>query len=225
MTERIRILLIDDHMLFRESLVRLLETEPAFEVVARCSTIAESRQALLTIPVDVVLLDYDLGDEIGTDLLARLGFKGSDTKVIMVTAGMGASATLHCVDAGVAGIVLKHSDPRFLIEAIHRVASGETWWDPGILRSATANRKGDAGSPANVRSLTDRQRLVLRSILDGLTNKEIAARAQVSETSVKASIQELFSKAGVRTRSQLVRVAIERYSLEWLKEVNRSAPD
>jgi two-component system nitrate/nitrite response regulator NarL len=76
-----------------------------------------------------------------------------------------------------------------------------------------------------VRSLTDRQRQVLRSILDGLTNKEIAARLEVSETSVKASIQELFSKAGVRTRSQLVRVAIERYSLEWLKEISHNQAD
>jgi DNA-binding NarL/FixJ family response regulator len=82
-----------------------------------------------------------------------------------------------------------------------------------------------AGSPANVRSLTDRQRQVLRSILDGLTNKEIAARIEVSETSVKASIQELFSKAGVKTRSQLVRVAIERYSLEWLKEISHNQAD
>jgi len=225
MAERIRILIIDDHMLFRESLVRLLETEPDFEVVARCSTVAEGRQALVAYAVDVVLLDYDLGDEIGTDLLARLGFRGSDTKVIMVTAGMGSGATLNAVDAGVAGIVLKHSDPHFLIEAIHRVSGGETWWDPGILHSAAVGGKSEGNSPANVRSLTDRQRLVLRSILDGLTNKEIAARIEVSETSVKASIQELFSKAGVRTRGQLVRVAIERYSLEWLKEISRSAPD
>lgn len=225
MDERIRILIIDDHMLFRESLVRLLETEPDFEVVARCATIAEGRQALVAVPVEVVLLDYDLGDEIGTDLLARLGFKGSDTKVIMVTAGMSASVTLSVVNEGVAGIVLKHSDPRYLIEAIHRVSAGETWWDPGILRSATATATatGEAGPPANVRSLTDRQRQVLRSILDGLTNKEIAARMQVSETSIKASIQELFAKAGVRTRSQLVRVAIERYSLEWLKQIGHSA--
>jgi DNA-binding NarL/FixJ family response regulator len=141
----------------------------------------------------------------------------------MVTAGMSASATLSAVNAGVAGIVLKHSDPRYLIEAIRQVSSGETWWDPGILRSATAS--GAAGSPANVRSLTDRQRQVLRSILDGLTNKEIAARIEVSETSVKASIQELFSKAGVKTRSQLVRVAIERYSLEWLKEISHNQAD
>lgn len=225
MNERIRILLIDDHLLFRESVVRLLEMEPGFEVVARCATVVEGRQALASRAVDVVLLDYDLGDEAGTDLLVGLGHGGSNAKVIMVTAGMGASATLGAVNAGVAGVVLKHSDPRYLIEAIHRVASGETWWDPGILRGAVASGKGEAGSPANVRSLTERQRQVLRSILDGLTNKEIAARMQVSETAVKASIQELFSKAGVRTRSQLVRVAIERYSLEWLKEINRSATD
>jgi two-component system nitrate/nitrite response regulator NarL len=225
MTERISILLIDDHMLFRESVVRLLETEPGIEVAARCASVAEGREALANTGVDVILLDYDLGDEAGTDLLAGLGHGEKIAKVIMVTAGMSASATLSAVNAGVAGIVLKHSDPRYLIEAIHRVASGETWWDPGILRNTTATRNGEMGAPASVRSLTDRQRLVLRSILDGLTNKEIAGRLQVSETSVKASIQELFSKAGVRTRSQLVRVAIERYSLEWLKEINRGAPE
>ena len=66
------------------------------------------------------------------------------------------------------------------------------------------------------RDLTDRQRLVLRGVFDGLTNKEIAARLEASETSVKASIQELFTKAGVRTRSQLVRVTLERFASTWL---------
>jgi two-component system nitrate/nitrite response regulator NarL len=225
MTDSIRIVLIDDHVMFRESLVRLLETQPDFEVVARCSTVAEGRQALVAYAVDVVLLDYDLGDEVGTDLLARLGFRGSDTRVIMVTAGMGASATLNAVNAGVSGVVLKHSDPRLLMEAIRRVAAGETWWDPGILRTTTAPGTVREDAKGSVRSLTERQRQVLRSILDGLTNKEIAARIQVSETAVKATIQELFHKAGVRTRGQLVRVAIERYSLEWLKESSGQAAE
>jgi DNA-binding NarL/FixJ family response regulator len=214
----IRILLIDDHTLFRESLVRLLEMEPEFAVVGRCATVAEGGMALAAAAVDVVLLDYDLGDEFGTDLLAQPGFMGNDAKVIMVTAGMGASVALNAVNHGVAGIVLKHSDPRRLIDAIHRVAAGETWWDPDILQPAASSANDEAGSSASVRSLTDRQRQVLRSILDGLTNKEIAARLQASETAVKATIQELFSKAGVRTRSQLVRVAIERYAREWLKD-------
>jgi two-component system nitrate/nitrite response regulator NarL len=223
MIERIRILLIDDHMLFRESLVRLLETQADFEVADRCATVAEGRQALLESAVDVVLLDYDLGDEIGTDLLAALGFSGSDTKVIMVTAGMGPAATLNAVNSGVTGIVLKHSDPRLLIEAIRKVAAGDTWWDPGILRTVLSGQGAQDASRGRGRPLTDRQRQVLRCILDGLTNKEIAARMQASETAVKATIQELFHKAGVRTRSQLVRVAIERYSLEWLKEIGSKA--
>lgn len=217
MIDRIRILLVDDHLLFRESLVRLLDTDPGFDVVGSYSTVAEACQALLTTSVDIVLLDYDLGEELGTDLLARLGFRGSDTRVLIVTAGMRSSAAIAAVDAGVSGIVLKHSDPRTLVEAIQRVQQGETWWDPGILRDPAGSKS--APNPASVRSLTDRQRLVLRSILDGLGNKEIAARINISETAVKASIQELFTKAGVRTRSQLVRVAIERYSTDWLKEI------
>ncbi len=217
MTEAIRILLIDDHTLFRESLVRLLETEPGFQMVAHCATVAEGHQTLTASPVDIILLDYDLGDEVGTDLFTRLSIRGGSTRVIMVTAGMGATAILNAANAGVAGIVLKHSDPSYLIDAIRCVAAGETWWDPGILRPVATSKVED-DPPTNVRAITERQRQVLRSILDGLTNKEIAARMQASETSVKAIIQELFNKAGVRTRSQLVRVAIEQYSREWLKE-------
>ncbi len=217
MADRVRILLIDDHTLFRESLARLLDMEQEFQVVGRCASVAEGHQVLLGSAVDVVLLDYDLGKEVGTDLLARFDVPGN-VKVILVTAGMRANSTLHAMDAGVAGIVLKHSDPRHLIEAIRRVVEGETWWDIGVLRTVIAGKDSLADAQASVRSLTDRQRQVLRGILDGLSNKEIAARMQASETSVKATIQELFGKAGVRTRSQLVRVAIERYSLGWLSD-------
>jgi len=223
MSAGIRILLIDDHTLFRESLVRLLEQEPDFQVVGRCATVAEGSEALANADVDVVLLDYDLGNEVGTDLLARLEAGKHSARAILVTAGMRPGATLNAVAAGVAGVVLKHSDPRHLVEAIRKVAAGETWWDAGILRTIATSAKDAANGPASARPIsarpiTERQRQVLRSILDGLTNKEIASRMQASETSVKATVQELFSKAGVRTRSQLVRVAIERYSLEWLRD-------
>jgi DNA-binding NarL/FixJ family response regulator len=166
----------------------------------------------------VVLLDYDLGGEVGTDLLKHLHDAKSSVKVLMLTAGMAASATLNALDDGAAGVILKHSGTRQLLEAIKRVSAGEVWWDPGILRPALAAAKGKKVLKGETRELTDRQRIVLRCILDGLTNKEIAARIQFTEASVKASIQELFSKAGVRTRSQLVRVAIERFSSEWLQD-------
>jgi two-component system nitrate/nitrite response regulator NarL len=218
MSDAVQIVLIDDHTLFRESLVRLLTTEGGFEVVGHCATVAEGSSLIIGRAVDVVLLDYDLGDEVGTDLFATVDVRGGRVKVIMVTAGMEPAATLNAANAGVAGIVLKHSDPRHLIEAIRRVAAGETWWDPAILRPATGNGKTEEPAKPSGRSITERQRTVLRGILDGLTNKEIASRVQTSETSVKATIQELFNKAGVRTRSQLVRVALEQYSREWLND-------
>lgn len=217
MSDPVRIMLIDDHALFRESLVRLLEAEPDFQVVAHCATVAEARRLLNRTAVDVILLDYDLGEEFGTDLLQELRTQENSSRILMVTAGMRDSVTLTALNSGVAGIIFKHSGPGQLIEAIHRVAKGEMWLDTGVVRSLISSSGEKPESAQGVRSLSDRQRMVLRSILDGLTNKEIASQLQVSETSIKASIQELFDKAGVRTRSQLVRIAIEKYSADWLR--------
>ena len=217
MSGGVHILLIDDHALFRESLVRLLAVEAGLSVVGYCATIAEARRIMSATSVDVVLLDYDLGEESGTDLLKYLHRTESKARVLVLTAGMRASATLTALDSGAAGVILKHSGTRQLLEAINRVAQGETWWDTALLRAALTDAKDKTDILAKARELTDRQRVVLRCILDGLSNKEIAAQLRTSETLVKATIQELFNKAGVRTRSQLVRVAIERFSAEWLQ--------
>jgi DNA-binding NarL/FixJ family response regulator len=217
MSGGVHILLIDDHALFRESLVRLLAVEAGLNVVGHCATIAEARRIMSETSVDVVLLDYDLGEESGTDLLKYLHQTESKARVLVLTAGMRASATLTALDSGAAGVILKHSGTRQLLEAINRVAQGETWWDTALLRAALTDAKDKTDILAKAQELTDRQRVVLRCILDGLSNKEIAAQLRTSETLVKATIQELFYKAGVRTRSQLVRVAIERFSAEWLQ--------
>jgi two-component system, NarL family, nitrate/nitrite response regulator NarL len=217
MNNPVRILLIDDHALFRESLMRLLESESDFKAVSHCATIAESRQILSNTPVDVILLDYDLGEEFGTDLLQELRIRQDTVRVLMVTAGMRDSVTLNVLSKGVAGVIFKHSGPSQLIDAIKTVAKGETWLDKGIMRSMIAGSSERLELEQSARSLSERQHQVLRSILDGLANKEIAAKLQVSETSIKATIQELFNKAGVRTRSQLVRIAIEKYSTDWLR--------
>jgi DNA-binding NarL/FixJ family response regulator len=219
MSESVRILLVDDHTLFRESLLRLLDAE-GFHVVGHCATIAEARTILAETLVHVVLLDYDLGAESGNKLLKYLNESASSTRTLLLTAGMIASATIDALDAGAAGVILKHSGTRQLLQAIDRVSKGEVWWDTGILRFALSRAHQDSDRGLRPHEVTDRQRTVLRCILDGLTNKEIADRLSSSETSIKASIQELFSKAGVRTRSQLVRVAIERFSSDWLQEAN-----
>jgi len=217
MTQSIRILLVDDHTIFREILERLIAGEPGLQVVGDCATLAEAKQMVSGDCVDVVLLDYDLGEEAGTDLLQFLHDTQSKVRVLILTAGMIANATLNALDFGASGVILKHSGTRQLIEAIRRVSNGEPWWDTGVVRLALSGAKARSDSDTNGRDITERQRLILHSILDGLSNKEIATRLECSETSVKASIQELFAKAGVRTRSQLVRVAIERFSTKWLQ--------
>jgi two-component system, NarL family, nitrate/nitrite response regulator NarL len=218
MNTPIRIVAVDDHAMFRESLVRLLETVPTFTVLAHCSTLQEAALILPNIHPDVVLLDYDLGTEVGTDLLTTLRRLDSNAKVLIVTGGMRPSVTIRALEAGVSGLILKQSNPHQLVDAIRRVAAGETWWDTGVLHQLGALAAEGEPQKQNVRTLTERQQTVLKGILDGLTNKEIAFQIGVSETSVKSTIQELFSKAGVRTRGQLVRVAIETYSSEWLSD-------
>ena len=217
MSEPIRILLIDDHTLLRESLVRYLEAESTLKIIGDCATVDEARAILNHSAVDVILLDYDLGEHVGIDLLPWLHTTHPATRVLMLTAGMSHAAMVGALHAGVCDVVLKQTGTRGLLEAIERAANGKSWWSPGTLLALKRTRiVPEAGS--SPRELTTRQRVVLRGILDGLSNKEIAGRLDVSETSIKASIQELFSKAGVRSRSQLVRVTLERFASTWLQD-------
>ena len=217
MNSQIRILLIDDHLLFRESLGRLIESDAGIRVIAQTGSVSDAIRVLSEQSVDVVLLDYDLGGESGIDLIEELQLRKISVKILMVTAGMSDRITLNVLNAGAAGILLKHSSPSQLIDAIHRVANGEVWLDSGAIRSLIAGASERSAESNSTRILTERQSEVLRGILDGLTNKEIAWKLKASESSVKAVIQELFHKAGVRTRSQLVKVAIEKHSHDWLK--------
>jgi DNA-binding NarL/FixJ family response regulator len=201
----IRLLLLDDHLLFREGLSRLLVTEPGFELVAQSGTPTEALEVLAHTPVDIILLDYDLEDDTGTRFISAATASGYGGKILMLTAGMNESQCALAWKLGISGIALKHSSPASLLEAIRVVFEGGIWND----------RKGGQTSSGVNRApgLTPRERQVLRGILEGLTNKDIARQIGVSLSSVKGSLQQLFDKTGVRTRSQLVRIAIER-SLE-----------
>ena len=185
-------------------------------VIGQCATTMEALEVLSGSEADVVLLDYDLGEESGFVLLTELKSRAVDAKVLMVTAGLSDEATLAVMDAGAVGIFLKHNSPEQLIAAIQRVAEGEVWLDNAALQALLAGRRNRIEVVERSRPLTARQSDVLRGILDGLANKEIAWKLKTSETSVKAVIQELFHKAGVRTRSQLVRIAIEQHASDWL---------
>ena len=208
--------MIDDHGLFRESLSRLLETEPELHVVGSCATAKEALALIGREPIDIVLLDYDLGDEQGVAFLDEARRRGFAGRILMVTAGMSDADTLRALESGAAGVFLKHSPPAQLVEAIHKVRNGETWLDSRAVQSLVSGATRRAGDRLNAQPLNLRERAVLKGVFEGLTNKEVASRLQISESSVKAVMQQLFDKTGVRTRSQLVRIALEHHSQDWL---------
>jgi DNA-binding NarL/FixJ family response regulator len=205
--QRIRLLLVDDHPLFREGLARLLASEPDFEMVGQCSASTEALEVLSRSAVDIVLLDFDLGDEQGNYFISSARKSGYTGRIFMVTAGMSAKEASAALKLGASGILLKHSAPATLTNAIRLVAQGELWVDQKIIQQmADAVQDNQQSLP---RAFTQREDQVLQGVFEGLINKEIAAKIGVSEDSVKATLKQLFLKTGARTRSQLVLIALE----------------
>jgi len=206
---RTQLLLVDDHILFREGLRRLLASEPDFKVVGSCGTAAEALEVLKQTSVDIVLLDFDLGEDHASQLISSARRQGFEGKILMVTAGMSANESSVAIQLGASGIFLKQNSPATLTRAIRMVVGGEAWVDEKVMRLlAAAVDENDDQRSAKV--LTPREQEVLQGVFEGLTNKEIAAQLGLTESAVKATLQQLFQKTRVRTRSQLVRIALER---------------
>src|SRR4051794_1226596 len=201
-----RILVVDDHALFRESVSRVLGADTNF-AVEHCGSIRDALPLLAQRQFDLVLLDHDLGSERASQFLPAARQAGFEGRVLVVTAWVSDNEARRLLRQGVAGIFLKQGPLAELSESIRAVAAGGTWIDEGLALSREEGGPGETAPPA----FNDRQRKVLRFVLEGLSNKEIAWRLQISESYVKAILQSLFQKTGVRTRGQLVRVAVEQY--------------
>jgi DNA-binding NarL/FixJ family response regulator len=209
---RVRITLLDDHLLFREGLSRLLAEEPDFDIIAQCTTVAEGIQAIQSGPAaDLILLDFDLGEQNAFEFLELAQASGFSGKILMVTAGMSPSDTVRALRAGAVGFFLKHAAPTELVRSIRKAVRGEPLMSAQeAAHLAGAAQREEARRPAPL-SLLERERAVLRGVFSGLANKEIAAKMGISEGYVKAVLQQLFAKTGVRTRAQLVRIALEHH--------------
>jgi two-component system, NarL family, nitrate/nitrite response regulator NarL len=206
---KIRLMLVDDHTLFREGLARLLEAESGLQLVGHFSSTSEALAAAELNSVQVILLDFDLGETRGLHFLREARVKGFGGKILMVTAGMSDVDALQALQNGASGIFLKHNPPTSLITAIYRVAAGEPWLDSSSLDSLVGAASNKIKQPSS--TLNQREQAVLKGVFEGLTNKEIAVQIDISESYVKAVLQQLFAKTGVRSRSQLVRVALEKH--------------
>jgi two-component system, NarL family, nitrate/nitrite response regulator NarL len=205
---RIRALIVDDHALFRESVAGVLRAEPDLDV-SHCATIRDALNLLQLESFDLVLLDHDLGSERAFQFLPAAKQTGFEGKVLIVTAWVSNTEGRRLVRQGVAGIFSKQSPLSALANGIRKIAAGQTCFDAPY--ETLAGEENVAGSKNSGQEFNDRQRSVLRFVLEGLSNKEIAWKLQISESYVKAILQGLFEKTGVRTRGQLVRLALEQY--------------
>ncbi|MBZ5577067.1 MAG: response regulator transcription factor [Acidobacteriia bacterium] len=207
----IRLLVVDDHAMFREAVAEKLGKEPDMTVVGTCGSAAEALELLRSgSRPTMILLDFDLGPERVIDFLHEVRATGFAGQVLVVTAGVSGREGVQLIQAGIHGILHKHNTPKTLCETIRQIARGEVFLEKAYLGTVfhDLNQTRAPEEP----HLTERDKAILRLVFQGLANKEIAARLQISEGAVKSSISQLFHKLSVRTRAQLVKVALEQYS-------------
>jgi DNA-binding NarL/FixJ family response regulator len=206
---RIRLMILDQFGLFRVSLSRLLASEPGVEIAGECGTPADAMALLERSSVDLVLLDM----EQGVDFILAAQEAGYRGRFLVFSGALDVRRAALALKMGASGMFLKSEAPSLLLHAIWLVTQGEIWIDPKVVHALATeliDRYPKLNAPMSDSShLPERERLVLSGIVAGHSNRKIGEDMGLSESSVKNVVQRLFSRAGVKTRSQLVRLAIE----------------
>jgi two-component system, NarL family, nitrate/nitrite response regulator NarL len=209
--EAIQVMIVDDEDLVRAAIAALLAPEPDICVVAGCRSIAEAVNGAAITPVDVIVVDSQLGGaQKGVDLIHASREAGFDGAMIILGSNLSDSEALHALRQGATGIVLKSDSPDTLPSAIRKVSEGGCWVADQYVKMLVTGRTHDHKDLQ--KPLSGREVSVLRGISKGSTNKEIATELGISESAVKSTLQHLFRKTGTRSRSRLVVVAIDRYA-------------
>lgn len=199
-----RVLLVDDHPMIGAALQMLLR-DSDYELLDRARTVAEASKKLSSLKPDLLLLDVNLPDGTGLDVLRKLSRSRSRPKVILLTAGMDEAQLLGAADLNPEGMVLKTSDPSLLTDCMDAVVAGQRWVDPEIAdRTRQAEAKAASAPP-----LTRRERELVELVRQGLRNRDIAAELGVTEGTVKVYLHAIFDKFHVENRTELALRAAE----------------
>jgi two-component system nitrate/nitrite response regulator NarP len=216
-----RILLADDHPMIRTAIeVLLRDTE--YEIVGIAGTGEATLRELERLKPDILLLDLQMPGGSGMDVLRRIrAAKGRSSRkaglqVILLTAAIDDSSLVEAGALGVRGMVLKNSDPAYLLECLDRVRAGGTWIDPEL--SARTQELSEAYGERRRPALAPRERQLIRFVRQGLRNREIAKELGVTEGTVKVYLHTVFEKLGVSSRTELAIRADEFLAESYLKK-------
>jgi DNA-binding NarL/FixJ family response regulator len=200
-----RVLVVDDHPLYREGLAMALETMEDVEVVGQAADGTTATELATTLAPDVVIMDLHLPGMSGVEATRQLLADRPNTRVLVLTMLEGDSSLFAAMRAGARGYVLKGADRGEIERALRTVAAGEVVFSSGVAASVTAwFRTGGSGAQEPFPELTEREREVLDLVARGLTNAEIAARLVVSDKTVRNHVSNVFAKLHVTNRSGAV---------------------
>ena len=209
-SNRIRLILLEQNALLRTSLSRLLASEPDLDLVGECAGSREALELVRKTGADVVLLDFDAGADTCNEFLSTAARSIFSGRFLVMTTDADARTSAMALKLGASGVFLKSEAASRLVHAIRMVANGVIWIDQKVIRLLVERYPLEWDTNYG-KGLKEREQEVLEGIMGGLSNRKIGDRMDLSESSVKAIVQRLFKKAGVRTRSQLVRIALERW--------------
>jgi two-component system nitrate/nitrite response regulator NarL len=207
-TRPLRLVVIDDHTLFRRGLIALLAREPGFAVVAEAADGFEGIKAVGATKPDVVLLDLNMPGISGVEAIGAMRKEVPDAHIVMLTVSEDAGDLLAALRAGACGYLLKNIDSEFLVAAIRRAADGDSVVSPEMTGKLVEQiRLRDKPAPAD--ALSGREREILQHLARGMSNKEIARALDVAESTVKIHVQHILRKLDLASRVQAAIWAVE----------------
>lgn len=205
-----RVLLADDHRMFRQGLREMIERKTDFEVVGESGTGREALAMVETLRPDIVLLDIQMPELNGVAVAQQLARTHPEVKIIMLTMYREDQHLVDAIQAGARGYLLKDADADELIAVLTRVQHGESAIDPALTTRVFDAIRRLSARDAQIEALTEREREILQLVAAGHDNKTIAARLHLSEKTVGNRLSEIFQKLGVSNRTQAALVAIQR---------------
>jgi DNA-binding NarL/FixJ family response regulator len=194
----IRVVVIDDHAIVRSGLVQLIGSHPELDVVGAAGDGEAAVALCLEQHPDVALMDISMPGMGGVEATRRILAEAPGVQVVVLTSFMDRDRIVAALDAGAIGYLLKDAEPDELIRGIHAAARGESPLDPRAARTILTAKRG----PAPLDALSEREREVLALVAEGLPNKQIARRLEITEKTVKAHLTSVFRAIGVTDRMQ-----------------------